>query len=98
MRHQQASSARLHGCNWSASLCDLGPLLKLAVCCSVEAAMLQTLWGNTATCMRRNLLGQDGRKGIVCQSLSEDFDQLQSQTTRITLLLTRRYMGISQKS
>ena len=24
MRHQQASSARLHGCNWSASLCDLG--------------------------------------------------------------------------
>lgn len=56
--------------------------------------MLQTLWGNTAACMRHRLLGQDGREGIVCQSPCEDFDQLQSQTARIMPQLTHRYVGI----
>lgn len=68
------SSARFHGGNWSSSLCDPGPLLKMAVCCTMGAAMLQTLWGNTAACMRHWLLGQGGRQGIVYQSPCEDSD------------------------
>lgn len=70
------SSARFHSGNWSSSLCDLGSLLKMAVRCSVEAAMLQTLRGNTAACMRHSLLGQGGSEEIVCQRLCHDFDQL----------------------
>lgn len=62
MRHRKAKS-RLHGGNWSSSLCDPGPLLKMALCCSVEAGMWQTLWGNTAACIRQTLLVS------VCQSL-----------------------------
>lgn len=39
-----------------------GPLLKMAVRCAVEAAMLLGLWGNTAACMRHRLLGQGRRE------------------------------------
>lgn len=63
-RRPNHSSARFRGGNWSSSLCDPGPLLKMAVCCTVEAGMRQNLWGNTAACMRRTLLGQDRGKGL----------------------------------
>ena len=90
------SSARFHGGNWSSSLCDPGPPLKMAACCAVQAAMLQTLWGNTAARTRRSPLGQGGREGIVCQSLCEDFDRFQSQTDGITPRLPHRYVGIAR--
>lgn len=57
------SSAGCHGGNGSSSLCDPRPLLKMAASCTVEAAALPTLWGNTAACMRHRLLGASGREG-----------------------------------
>lgn len=88
------SSARFCGGNWSSSLSDPQPLLKMAVCCNVEKEVWQTL--GKCTCMYEAESARSRQKEeIVCQTICKDFNKLQSQMARNMLQLSLRYVWVT---